>query len=723
MILYDKQNRAFVLGGKNYSYLMHVNACGFLQNLHYGSKTEIGDLGYLISHIGSKYAPVKSDLNMDCLFDVMPSECGSYGRGDFREPTVVIERADGASMSRLRYASHKITNGVYNIPGLPHARSGGQTLEITLKDDFSPVEVVLKYTAWDEYDVLSRATEIRNAGKESVKLNKAFSFCAELPEAEYKMLRLHGSWAMERMPEWNSVAHGVARIQSLRGASSHQMNPLTVLFDGEPSERTGECYGFMLVYSGSFAITAEKTYFGYTRVQGGINDIGFRWELGGGESFYTPQALLCYSEQGMGELSRAYSDFLRERIIDPAFVNKRRPIVINNWEATYFDFDAEKLKSIIDAAAPLGIDTFVLDDGWFGKRDGDTSGLGDWLVNEKKLKGGLKAVAEHCGKRGLKLGLWFEPEMISEDSDLYRAHPDWAVGKLGQEPVRSRNQLVLDFTRKDVVDYIFGVMSDVIKNNGISYVKWDMNRPMTEFYSNTLSADRQGEFAHRYILGVYSLAERLTAAFPDLFMEGCAGGGGRFDAGMLYYFPQFWTSDDTDAFQRALIQWGTSVGYPVSAMSCHVSVCPNHQTGRTTPLSTRGNIASLGAFGYELDLTKLSDEEKRDIKRQILDYKRIDALVLNGDLYRLIDPFGDKWFAEMIVSKDKTEAYVVGERLRGVPNDITRRIKLDGLDPDRNYTVEESGVTASGKSLMRIGLVLPSLADYESFAWHLKAVK
>ena len=424
----------------------------------------------------------------------------------------------------------------------------------------------------------------------------------------------------------------------------------------------------------------------------------------------------------LGRHVAGVSQLFREYIVDPKRVYARRPVVINNWEATYFDFDNEKLFSIIDEAAKLGMDTFVLDDGWFGKRDGDTSGLGDWFVNERKLKGGLKAVIGHCKEKGLKFGLWFEPEMVSEDSELYRAHPDWAIGKAGVEPCRGRNQLVLDFTRKEVVDYIFETVSKILRENEISYVKWDKNRDITENYTANLPADRQGEFWHRYTLGFYDLAKRLTESFPNVFFEGCAGGGGRFDGGALYYFPQIWTSDDTDGLERTKIQWGTSLCYPVSAMSCHVSACPNHQTGRITPFATRGAIASLGATGYELDLTKLSEEEKMQVREQIKNYKQIDELVLKGDLYRLADPFKGNYFCEMLVSKDKSKAYVVGERFRGVPCDHDRVMKLRGLDEGKTYTIKELNVTVSGAALMGAGLFCPRLPDCGSWVWHIGEV-
>ena len=428
----------------------------------------------------------------------------------------------------------------------------------------------------------------------------------------------------------------------------------------------------------------------------------------------------------MGGMSRSVHDFLRERIINPAYAFQRRPVVINNWEATYFDFDNEKLCAIITEAAKLGIDTFVLDDGWFGNRTNDFAGLGDWFVNEEKLKGGLKKVSACCKEHGMKFGLWFEPEMVNEDSELFRTHPDWALCKEGVEPMRSRQQLVLDFTRKEVVDYIFGAVSKIIKENDISYIKWDMNRYVSECYSASLPYHRQGEVMHRYILGVYDLAQRLLDEFPDLFIEGCAGGGGRFDAGMLYYFPQIWTSDDSDAHERTKIQWGTSLCYPLSSMSCHVSVCPNHQTGRTVPFDTRGRIASLGAFGYELDVTKMTDEEKESVKAQIEAYKRTDRLILSGELYRLSNPLESNYFCMLVVSKDKSEAYVVGERGLCIPfwsDKFYPRIRLRGLDNSAFYEIEELKMVLSGGALMEAGIPLPKTGDFGSWAWHLKKVK
>lgn len=712
MIAYNEKDRIWRLDGQNYSYVLYVNDEGTLQNLHFGGKIEERDSAYLIERVA------KASPALD-----IASEFGGYARGDFREPTALVERADGGTLAFYRYVRHVVRDGVPALSGLPHARSGGKTLTITLKDGCSDTEIDLNYSVWDDSDVLVRNATIRNTGKQASKLRKAFSFCLDLPDRGYEILRLHGAWARECAVQTEPLGFGVVRLQSLRGVSSPQMNPFMGVLGQGCTETQGECYGVQLIYSGSYALTAERDAYGTVRLQGGVSDVQFGWELDGGKSFVTPQVALCYSAQGLGQMSRAYADFIRTKIVHPKWAFAPRPIVINNWEATYFDFDTEKLCAIIDEAAKMGVNTFVLDDGWFGARNNDDAGLGDWVVNEKKLKGGLKAVIDHCKQNGLKFGLWFEPEMVNPDSDLYRAHPDWAIHKEGVPPVLGRNQLVLDFTRKEVVDHIFAAVSKILRENDISYVKWDMNRFVAESFSAGLPADRQGELMHRYVLGVYDLAERLTSAFPDVFFEGCASGGARFDAGALYYFPQIWTSDDTDAYERARIQWGTSVCYPVSAMSCHVSACPNHQTRRITPISTRGAIASLGATGYELDPVNLSNEEKTTCRAQISAYKEISELVLTGDLYRLLSPFEGNRFCEMLVSKDKRRAYVVGEQLRCVPTAVTECVRLQGLDENKTYRIAELDRAASGKAFMRVGVPLPVLGDYESFVWHLEEVK
>ena len=722
MIIYNSDLRAFLLQGKDVSYAMYVGEAGFLQHLYFGKKLSQTDLQFLTAYHGNAVCAKTSDFNIDKAHEFAPTECGFYARGDYREPTIVVRRSDGAAMSRLRYVDFDLVDGAPLLEGLPCARSGGQTLTVTLADDFSAVRVKLNYTVWDDSNVIARNTEIVNGEAADVTIERAFGFAIDLPTGDYKTLSLVGRWAQERIPQIEDIGHGTRRFQSMRGISSHEMNPFVGILKPDTTENTGDCYGVQLVYSGSFAITTERFDNKPLRVQGGINDIGFNWKLASGESFITPQALLCFSSEGIGGMSRSYADFIRDRIVNPRFAYAKRPVVVNNWEATYFDFDTDKLFAIIDKAATLGVDTFVLDDGWFGKRDNDDSGLGDWFVNTKKLRGGLKPVIDRCKQNGLKFGLWFEPEMVSEDSDLYRTHPDWAVGKLGNEPSRSRNQLVLDMTRKEVVDYVFEAVSKVLADNDISYVKWDMNRGVTEAYSMALSADKQGEFYHRYTLGVYYLADRLTKAFPEVFFEGCASGGGRFDAGGLYYFPQIWTSDDTDAYERTKIQWGTATCYPQSAMSCHVSACPNHQTQRITPFNTRGVVASLGPTGYELDPTKLSEQEIMQVKTQIADYEKVADLVLQGDSFRLCNPFSGNYFAQMIVAKDKRAAYLCGVRTHGVPCDYDNFVALTGLSEELTYRIEELDVTASGTALTTIGVRLPRLPDFGAWTWHIVAV-
>ncbi len=721
MIEFISKNNAFLLQGETFSYAMMVGKSGFLQHVYFGKKIDEQDLDYLTKQ-ASILSPNEDNINMDTVFGYMPSEYGLFARGDYREPAVIAEREDGCVASRLRYVGYKICKGTPKLEGLPHVRHAEQTLSITLKDDFSSLQVVLNYTVCG--NVLARNAELYNAGKGVIQLKRALSFGFELPNDNYNVLRLSGMQLQERMPVTAPLANGITKLQSICGVSSHFMNPFMGILRGECGEDYGECYGVQLCYSGNFLISAENLSNRLPiRVQGGIADMGFSWQLTGGESFVTPQAYLTYSSQGLGEMSRSFASFIRDYIVAPAWVNTPRPVVVNSWETCYFDFDDKKLCALIGEAAKLGVDTFVLDDGWFGKRDDDTSGLGDWFVNENKLQGGLKKLIDCCKRHGLKFGLWFEPEMINEDSDLYRAHPDWAVHIPNVSGVRSRNQLVLDFTRKEIVDAVYDMVADVLNNNDIAYVKWDMNRYLTENFTLSLPAERQGEFMHRYMLGVYNLAERLLAAFPNVFFEGCASGGGRFDAGMMYYFPQIWASDDTDGFERCKIHWGTSICYPLSVISAHVSECPNHHTGRFTPYETRGAIATLGAMGYELDLGKLTEQNKADTIKQVAHYRSIERLILEGDVYRISSPFRSNIFAVMVVNKDKSEGYFVAERIQSFPGDYDRFMRVAGLDPEKRYLLQETGVIATGKALMGAGLLIPKGGDYSSWVWHFKQVK
>ena len=704
---------------------MCVGVNGFLQHLYYGAKVKDVDALYLSEKVGKPQDSNCADNARDVRTNELWSEFSSFGRGDYHEPCALIRRTDGSVMSLFRYASHSVVDGAPVLDGLPHTRYGEQTLCIKLRDDFSDVEIALYYIVDGNSDVLVRHAEYVNKGAENMRLEKAFSFVLDLPDSDFKLLRLQGNQTYECYPEISPLAHGITKLQSLRGISSHQLNPFAAFLRPNTDEEQGVCYGVQLIYSGSWVISAEVNNCDTLRVQGGINDSAFCWNLKRGEIFTTPQVALCYSENGLGGMSREYHDFIRSKIMPPRFARSVRPIVVNNWEATYFDFTYDKLFKIIDEAAVSGIDTFVLDDGWFGARNWDNVALGDWFVNKEKLPQGLTPLIERCKSRGLKFGLWFEPEMISEESELYRTHLDWALNKAGQNPMRWRTQLVLDFTNSDVTNYVFEAVSKILSENEISYIKWDMNRSLSEFFSNSLSFDKQGEVAHRYMLGVYDLANRLTSAFPDVFFEGCASGGGRFDAGMMYYFPQIWTSDDTDGFERSRIQWGASLCYPPSAMSCHVSACPNHQTGRTVPFDTRGAIASLGAMGYELDLSAISKSDKQKVASQIRYYTSMRDLVLDGDLYRLSNPFEQNYFAEMLVSKDKRRAILIGEQFRATPNGHYKEkyLRLVGLDETKLYAIDGIYDKVSGAALSNFGVPLPHLEDYGSFVWQINEVE
>lgn len=716
------QDNLFLLNGKNYSYAMCVNAMGLLQHLHFGGKITVADAALMAGVFHQKATPYLNN-NADILMDALPWECSSYGKGDFGESTVMVRRSDGALMSKFLYHSHTVAEGAKQIDGMPCVRHADQTLTIVLQDAFSDTQIHLNYIVSQQSDVLVRNIEVHNVGKQTVVLERAYSFCVDtLGARNLRVMRLTGAWARERKPTVTPLEEGIVKVQSIRGFSSHSTNPFVALLEENCCENSGECHGYNLLYSGSFAMVVEPNLRGRLRVAGGVSETNFRWRLTAGQTFVTPQVAMCYSCAGLGQLSRNYADFFRNYIINPRYAFASRPIVANNWEATYFNFDNQRLFRIVDAAAQLGVDTFVLDDGWFGNRNNDASSLGDWQVNTQKLQGGLGPVIERCKQNGLKFGIWIEPEMISRDSNLFRAHPDWAIGKVGTPLSEERNQLVLDLSRKEVVDCVFQQISKLLSENDISYVKWDKNREVTENFSSALPPEQQGEFAHRCTLGFYNLAHRLTQAFPNVFFEGCAGGGGRFDGGALYYFPQIWTSDNTDAVDRTQIQWGTSICYPLSAASCHVSACPNHQTGRTTPFATRGAVASMGAFGYELDLSLLSDEEKQQAKQQIVQYRQREKLLLEGDLFRLSNPFESNHFCQIVVSKDKTSAYAAGVCFRHTANGKEQFLRIHGLAEDKTYFIAQLNVAATGMALKSIGLPLPNLPDFESFQWDFQQI-
>ncbi len=730
-IFFDEGSRTFTLRTQNTSYQMQADGRGALLHLYYGPAVDGCCLDYLVTHPDKSFAPCPSDTGLDrnYSFDALPLEYSCQGSGDFRNTALEVVFSNGGNALDLRFHAHQVSPGKPSLPGLPAVYAGrdeAETLKVTLKDRFSEVYVHLYYSVLPEFDAIARWAVVENRTNGSLVVQNALSASVDFFGTEYDVLTFGGRWAKERLMSRTPVHNGRLEVSSRRGASSHHQNPFMVLCDRTATEEQGCCYGFSLVYSGSFTAFAETDQMDQTRVAVGINPQGFSWTLGAGECFTTPEAVLVCGTAGFGSMSRNYHKLYREHLCRGKYKHARRPVLFNNWEATYFRFDEEKLLAIAKEAKALGADMLVMDDGWFGKRDNDLSGLGDWYVNEKKLRGGLKPLVDGITALGLGFGIWFEPEMVSEDSDLYRAHPDWCLRVPGREPLRSRYQLVLDMGRPDVREYLFGRLSAILSSADISYVKWDMNRSMTDVYSALLPPGRQGEAGHRYMLGLYELLERIEAAFPDVLFEGCSGGGGRFDPGMLYYHPQIWCSDDTDAIERLEIQYGTSFCYPASAMAAHVSAVPNHQTGRVTPFATRGAVAMGGAFGYELDPGKLSDEEKSAIKEQIAAFKRQYELRSYGDYYRLNNPTENRRYAAWaVVSSDRRQAVLSYVSVLSEGNPAPQIIKLRGLDAAQQYQVVGKGVclTLTGAALMYAGLVMPELpGDHQAAEFEITAI-
>ena len=723
----DAEKKIFTLETDHTMYQMQADAYGVLRHLWYGAKTGC-DMSYLqdypdVGFSGNIYA---AGNDRTYSLDTLPLEYAGAGVGDFRVPAVAAVHADGSSALDLRYYSHTVKPGKYGIEGLPAvyaAEDEAETLEVVLRDTASAVEVTLLYAVLPALDLVTRCARIRNLGETPVTLTKAASLCLDISRGSWEWVHFHGRHAMERQMERRLLFHGIQEIGSTRGTSSHHQNPTVLLCTPDCTETAGACIGAALVYSGSHQTRLECDQLGQVRMVMGIHPDLFRWELKAGETFSTPEVMLSYSDTGLETLSHHFHQAIREHICRGKYQLAERPVLINNWEATYFGFDTEKILHIAEEAARLGVDMLVLDDGWFGKRDDDCSGLGDWFVNETKLSGGLHDLVEKIKGMGMRFGIWFEPEMISEDSDLYRKHPDWAIRIPDRAPMRSRYQLVLDMANPEVQEYLFRVMSDVLHSADISYVKWDMNRSISDWYTRTLPADRQGEMPHRYVLGLYALLERLTAAFPDVLFEGCSGGGGRFDAGMLYYCPQIWCSDDTDAYERTKIQYGTSFFYPVSAVGSHVSTVPNHQTGRITPFETRGTVAMAGSFGYELDLNLLSDGEKQEVAEQIRQFKTYGPLIHNGKYYRLTNPMAEDAALWEFAAQDGSEVLVQGMLFHAEANVLRRTVQLRGLDAEKRYRLDGTEQVYTGAALMAGGVLLPKAGgDYTPVTMHFSEV-
>lgn len=709
-IFYNEKDKAFKLRANNTDYMMKVCEEGYLAHVYYGNKVPDEDLTYLLRLDESPFTPATNDRDRASFMDTLPFEYPCFGLGDYRESAFKIMDSNGMSTCDLRYVSHKMYEGKPKLEGLPATfateESGCSTLEITMYDKSADIEAVLIYTAFDKLDVITRSVVITNKGEKPFKITRALSACVDFDTDKMDMITLNGSWARERAVERCRLHHAKQLVDSCKGESSHQNNPFVALCDNNADEDKGEVFGFNFVYSGNFYAQAEVTQHKKTRFLMGINPLDFEWLLEKGESFTCPEVVMVHSDEGIGKMSRTFHDLYRNNLIRGEYKDKRRPILINNWEATYFNFDTEKLIDIAKEASKLGIEMLVMDDGWFGHRDADNSSLGDWFVYEKKLKGGLKYLVDEVNKLGMKFGIWFEPEMISPDSELYKAHPDWAIQIQGRPLTLCREQYVLDYSRKEVRDYVYDMMKKILDSANIEYIKWDMNRQLTEVGSTTLPAERQRELWHRYVLGVYDLMDRLTTDYPHILLENCSGGGARFDPGMLYYSPQIWCSDDTDAIERLKIQHGTSMCYPCSAMGAHVSDCPNHTVGRNTPFKTRGHVAMVGTFGYELDVTRIPQEDRDAIPAQIEEFNKFNKLVRTGDHYRIGNMFEDNtWDAWEFVAKDKSEALFEFVQVLARPNERSRRIKLKGLEADAYYYEENDPENKiSGAALMNAGI-------------------
>ena len=722
-ITYFEKERIFKLDTPNSSYVIGiVDKENFVGHVYYGKKLRDANIAYLLRTGEGPFVPSENNRERVSFYDTFPMEYAGNGLGDYRRSSISVRTAGGHTVVSLFYVSHKIYAGKPGLAGLPATfgdENACETLELLCEDPVLGLKVTLLYTAFSDVDVITRSVRIENDG-EMLYLTKALSFSMDMDNRDFTLLTMHGSWARERMLEHRKVKKGFMGVESVRGESSHQEHPFMALAAGNADQSQGEVYGMHFVYSGNFIGQVELGQFDTVRVGMGIHPENFCWKLEKGESFQTPEVVLVYSDTGYDGMTHQFHELYRNHLIRSEYKDKKRPILINNWEATYFDFNTEKLLSIAKKASELGIEMLVMDDGWFGHRNDDSSSLGDWYVNEEKLNGGLKHLVDEVNKLGLKFGIWFEPEMISPDSKLYEAHPDWAIQIPGREGSLCRNQYVLDLTRKEVRDYAYESVASILRSANIEYVKWDMNRQLSDIGSYGLPADRQGELYHRYVLAVYEMQERLVTEFPHLLLENCSGGGARFDPGMLYYSPQIWCSDDTDAVERLKIQESTAMIYPLSTMGAHVSDCPNHTVGRVTPFETRGHVALAGTFGYELDITKIPEEDRQMIPKQVAMYHKYNDLVRSGDYYRIASYQENHYFdCYEVVSKDKSEALVTFVQVINRPNYKSRRITLKGLDPQKNYCLEGEDTVYAGDTLMYAGILIRNpWGDFQSKLLH-----
>ncbi|MGF9697289.1 alpha-galactosidase [Paenibacillus sp. MABNR03] len=724
-IYIDDEHLIFHLKSKKTSYVMQVTKGGYLSHLYWGKGIKTYRGSNQIIYIDRVFSPNPDSSDRTFSLDTLPQEYPAYGNGDFRVPSYQIQQENGSTVTDLRYKGHRSYRGKPKLKGLPstyvETDNEAETLELIMEDKLLGLIVTLTYSLYEERDVITRSVQFENQGTQKMKLLRALSASVDFLDDEYELMTLYGAAQNEKNIERRKIVSGIQMVDSCRGASSPQQAPFMALVKKETNEDHGEVYAFNLVYSGNFTAQVQVDPYRTTRVSIGINPFDFSWLLEPGEAFQTPEVVMVYTTSGLGDMSRIYHELYSQRLCRGTYRDTLRPILINNWEATYFDFTADQIEKIATEAKEVGIELFVLDDGWFGERNDSKSSLGDWVVNTQKLPQGLFDLANRVCNLGMAFGIWFEPEMVSINSDLYRSHPDWCLHVPDRPHTLGRNQLVLDLSRQEVCDYLIQALTDILSSAPITYVKWDMNRHMTDIGSSALEPERQRETAHRYMLGLYKIMEEITAAFPNVLFESCSSGGGRFDAGMLYYMPQTWTSDNTDAISRLKIQYGTSLVYPPITMGAHVSSVPNHQVGRVTPLDTRGYVAMAGNFGYELDLTKLTEQEKESVKQQIALYKEIRPLIQFGRFHRIVSPFDSNEAAWSFVSRDQTEVVLSYFTVLSQPAAPVQTVKCKGLNPEFIYKNIETGELFGGDELMHVGLTFPrKKQDFTSRFWRFK---
>lgn len=722
-IHFNEERSVFKLDTEHTTYMIGVTVEGYVGHIYYGRRLQnIGGIGLLRTAV-HPFTPSKNKREKSAFLDSFPTEYPTGGIGDYRESCFHVRNEQGCAAAELLFCGYEIIEGKPKLAGLPATFSNKdevETLKINCEDAALGIKVELLYSVFEKEDCITRSVKVVNYGLQTLYLEKVYSACIDMDNRDFEMISLHGSWGRERHIQRGDIRFGKQMVSSVCGKSSHQEHPFIALVTPETTQEIGEVYAMNFVYSGNFIAQAELSQYNQVRMVMGIHSEEFKWKLMPGDEFQAPEVVMTYSAEGLGKMTRSFHDLYRSHLIRSPYQYKERPVLINNWEATYFDFNTEKLLAIAKEAMQCGIEMLVMDDGWFGRRNSDDCSLGDWIVNEEKLTTGLPDLAKRVNEIGLKFGIWFEPEMISPDSELYRAHPDWAIQIQGREATQIRAQYVLDITRKEVRDYAYECVADILRNAPISYVKWDMNRQLSDLGSYMLSEDTQQELSHRYMLAVYEMQERLIQEFPDLLLENCSGGGARFDPGMLYYSPQIWCTDDTDAVERLRIQEGTALIYPLSTMGAHVSDCPNHALGRSTPFETRGHVALAGTFGYELDVTKISEEERAQIPGQVETYKKYRYLIQTGDYYRIAS-WSDKkpYDCWEVAAKDGSEVLVTFVQVLNGTNVLSRVIKLKGLDLDAKYQLEGTNEIYTGEELAYCGYIVEKIfGDFISKLYH-----